>query len=256
MSSSSEYDPDFGHIQPKTTPRSRFGLLRLLAALAGLVLLLLFFSPIHRSGGAREAARRSACTNNLKQLALAMLDYEQKYHALPPAYTVDAEGRPLHSWRTLILPFLEQEPLYESIDLAKPWDDPANAEALAHMPTWFRCPGLDAPPNATTYLALVGPDACLRPDRPRALAEITDPHEATLMVIEAPMDRAVPWMAPSDADAALFLGFRSGSRLAHEFGVNVVFVDGSAHFTKTNLDGRVGRALVTIDGGDPPLPEW
>ena len=68
--------------------------------------------------------------NNLKQIALALLNYEQAHHALPPAYTVDAQGRPLHSWRTLILPYLDQESLYQTIDLSKPWNDPANAKAL------------------------------------------------------------------------------------------------------------------------------
>ena len=57
-------------------------------------------------------------------------NYEQAYNALPPAYTVDANGRPLHSWRTLILPYLEQESLYQTIDLSKPWNDPANARAV------------------------------------------------------------------------------------------------------------------------------
>ena len=69
------------------------------------------------------------CANNLKQIALALRNYESVYHALPPAYTVDAEGKPLHSWRTLILPYLEQQALYDKIDLSKPWDDPANKEA-------------------------------------------------------------------------------------------------------------------------------
>ena len=45
------------------------------------------------------------CVNNLKQIALALHNYEEVYKVLPPAYTVDAQGRPLHSWRTLILPY-------------------------------------------------------------------------------------------------------------------------------------------------------
>ena len=57
----------------------------------------------------REAVRCAQCVDNLKQIALALNNYEQEYNALPPAYTVDADGRPLHSWRTLILPYLEEE---------------------------------------------------------------------------------------------------------------------------------------------------
>src|SRR5262245_16452317 len=77
----------------------------------------------------REAARRTQCKNNLKQILLALTNYELEYQALPPAHTTDANGNPLHSWRTLILPYLDQRQLYESIDLSKPWNDPINADA-------------------------------------------------------------------------------------------------------------------------------
>src|SRR5262245_5872973 len=76
--------------------------------------------PAQRRG--REAARRTQCKNNLKLIALALHQYEADYHALPPAYTVDRYGNPLHSWRTLILPYLDQQALYNSIDLSKAWD--------------------------------------------------------------------------------------------------------------------------------------
>src|SRR5918997_1599426 len=88
----------------------------------------------------RPAGRRIRCLNNLKQIVLALHNYEQAHKALPPAYTVDATGRPLHSWRTLILPYLEQEPLYRAIDLSKPWNDPANARALETTLLVFGCP--------------------------------------------------------------------------------------------------------------------
>ena len=76
---------------------------------------------------AREAARRMQCSNNLKQIALALHNYHSAYGTLPPAYTIDVDGNRLHSWRTLILPYMEQDALYQQIDFSKPWDDPANA---------------------------------------------------------------------------------------------------------------------------------
>src|SRR5262245_3382414 len=57
---------------------------------------------------AREPARRMQCLNNLKQIALALHNYDATYGSLPPAYIADASGKPMHSWRVLILPFLEQ----------------------------------------------------------------------------------------------------------------------------------------------------
>ena len=86
---------------------------------------------------------------NLKQIELALFNYESTYHALPPAYTVDAEGNALHSWRTLILPYLDQTQLYEKIDLSKPWNDPVNAEAFNTRVPVFQCPSTAHKDNNT-----------------------------------------------------------------------------------------------------------
>src|SRR5687767_15769954 len=101
-------------------------IIRLLTLGAILLLLAALLLPFSRGGAPREAARRMQCGNHLKQIAIALHNYHDVYHCLPPAYTVDAAGKPLHSWRTLILPFSEQKALYDQIDLTKPWDDPAN----------------------------------------------------------------------------------------------------------------------------------
>ena len=82
--------------------------------LIGLVAVALLLPSVRR---AREPARRSQCKNNLKQIWLALHNYHDEYQAFPPAYTVDAEGQPLHSWRTLILPYMDQKPLYDKLDL-------------------------------------------------------------------------------------------------------------------------------------------
>src|SRR5690606_31743937 len=123
---------------------------------------------------ARGPARGAQCLNNLKNIGLAVLNYEAAYGALPPAYTVDAEGQPLHSWRTLLLPYLDQASLYERIDLSKPWDDPANAVAFETIIEVYQCPNLNPESNLTTYAAMVGPDACFLPTESRRLDEIID----------------------------------------------------------------------------------
>ena len=83
--------------------------------------------------------------------------------------TTDATGRPLHSWRTLILPYLDQRSLYNAIDLSKPWDDPANADALSKIPSVYRCPSFAGASPLTTYVAVVGPNAYLHPQNSRTL---------------------------------------------------------------------------------------
>ncbi len=123
--------------------------------------------PYSRGGGDRSAALRAQCNNNLRQIAFALLTYELTYRALPPAYTVDSGGKPLHSWRTLILPFLGQTELYKKIDLSKPWDDPANAEACKTEVAVFHCSADETPRNHTTYLASVAAGGCFRLTEPR-----------------------------------------------------------------------------------------
>ena len=91
-------------------------------------LLFAFLVPVTRQ--ARPAARQTQCRNNLKQIGLALHNYADEWKVFPPAYTVDANGKPLHSWRTLLLPYLDQSPLYNRIDFSKAWDDPANAPEL------------------------------------------------------------------------------------------------------------------------------
>ena len=197
------------------------------------------------------------CANNLKQIGLALRNYEQVYDVLPPAYTLDAQGRPLHSWRTLILPFLEQQSLYQSIDLSKPWNDPTNAQALATEVFIFRCPRAKGPSNKTTYLAVVGPDSCLTVGKSRHLAEITDAHDATVMIIEADDEHAVPWMAPVDAEESVFLGLGPSAKFHHAGGMNAGFADGSVRFLKATTPADVRRAMVTISGHDDGITwEW
>jgi prepilin-type processing-associated H-X9-DG protein len=241
--------PEFNDPIPKPRLRRQFKLLELMAVVAVIAVLIALFLPAFRSS--RPAAHRAQCANNLKQIALALHTYESDFKALPPAYTIDAQRRPLHSWRTLILPYLEQEELYKSIDLSKPWNDPVNAKALKTPLPVFRCPIASGPLNTTTYLAIVAPNSCFLATEGRRLAEIADAHSATLMLIEADDESAVPWMAPTDADESLVLSLGPKSRLHHAGGMNAGFVDGSVRFLKASMSPETRRALVSISGGDP-----
>src|SRR5262245_32752462 len=168
--------------------------LRLLALLGLLGLLLLVFMPRWPLGGARESARRAQCANNLKNIALALQNYETAYHSLPPAYTVDAAGKPLHSWRTLILPFIEHKSLYDKIDLTKPWDDPENQQAFKTIVRLYECPSNTLPRDQTTYLAVVSPGGCFEPAGSTPFTAIKDRRDLTLLVIEVSNKHSINWM--------------------------------------------------------------
>lgn len=221
---------------------------KLFAALGIVVLAIGMMLPAVRT--AREPARRNQCTNKLKMIAIALHFYERDHHALPPAYTVDADGKPLHSWRTLILPYLEERQLYETIDLAKPWDDPANAEAMKTVLDVYCCPSAEDFDNRTTYLAIVGPNCTFKSDGRRKLAEIKDDAHETLMIIEVDAAHAVPWMSPVDANEELALQIGAEAKLPHGHGWHAVSVDGSVRFYQADLSAAQRRALISIAGND------
>ncbi len=229
--------------------RPRVTFLRVLLGLAIVfILAALLIPPVTRGGG--EVRRRTQCKNNLKQIALALHNYADIYDALPPAYTVDADGRPLHSWRTLILPFVEQQHLFKTIDLTKPWDDPANAEALKTVPDVYRCPGATLPPGFTSYLGNVGTNACFHPTAPRAFSEMTDRTTETLMLIEVAHEHAVHWMAPQDAIEEMVLNFGNDDKLTHPGGFNAALANGHVQFFSDHMPSEQLRALISIAGND------
>ncbi|TWU08670.1 hypothetical protein CA54_39060 [Symmachiella macrocystis] len=232
-----------------TIRRRGFTLVDALVFLGIIAILAVLILPEMFCGG-DEASRRTLCRNNLKQIGLAMHNYHDVYGSFPPAYTVDADGKPLHSWRTLILPFMDHQTVYDKIDLSKPWDDPANAEARGTVVPVYNCPSTELEPTQTVYLAVVTPDSCLRPNEPRTISEITDGTSNTILVMESPMNAAVPWMAPWDADARLMLSPKPEDDLHHTGGSTHLFADGSVQFLSSETETATLRGLITPAGGE------
>jgi prepilin-type N-terminal cleavage/methylation domain-containing protein/prepilin-type processing-associated H-X9-DG protein len=216
-------------------------LIELIVVVAILAVLAALFLPSVRTG--RPSVRRTQCLNNIRNIALALENYKEEYHAYPPAYTVDAKGKPLHSWRTLILPYLDQKALYRKIDLSKPWNDPANAQVGEKLVSIYRCFEADCADNCTTYLALVTKEGYLRPGKSKDVVAGSDDSK-TLMVIEVDAKHAVPWMSPADADEQLWLSFGPKSDLPHQGGSMVAFADGHAMFLSAHLPIEERRALI------------
>jgi hypothetical protein len=93
---------------------------------------------------AREAARRSQCTNNLKQLGLGLHNFHDSTKALPPAW-VDRE---FVTWAVHILPYIEEENLYTQWDVTRRYYDQTNQARQASVPT-FLCPSRRNAPAVT-----------------------------------------------------------------------------------------------------------
>lgn len=104
----------------------------------------------------RQAEARSENKNSLKAIMLAFHNHHQVFKHFPPAIVYGPDGKPWHSWRVLILPYLGQKELYDQYDGSVPWDHPKNAAVLDKMPAVYRDPLADKPSNKTRYLLATG----------------------------------------------------------------------------------------------------
>jgi hypothetical protein len=226
----------------------------LLVCCGGLTLPALLLPAVQQ---AREAARRTQCQNNLKQIGLALYNYESAYGTFPPAYIPDESGKPMHSWRVLILPFLDASSLYSQYDFSEPWDGPNNSRLLSQMPVVYGCPSHAGAPGDTTtaYAAVFGEHCVFRGAEPVKIMDITDGTSNTLIVAEA-SKAGIPWMKPEDIDITLHptAGDPGGFSSDHAGGFQGVFADGSVRFLSQNISQQVLNALFTRDGKEAVGP--
>ncbi|QDV35182.1 DUF1559 domain-containing protein [Tautonia plasticadhaerens] len=196
---------------------------------------------------AREAARRAQCTNNLKQIGIAMHHYHEANGRFPAAIT-DSDGNPLLSWRVALLPYLEEQDLYAEFRLDEPWDSEHNRTLVDRMPRAFSCPSRPDPePGRTGYRIAEGPGASFPgPDGIR-LRDILDGTTMTVAVFES--DQGATWTQPGGlplpaeaGDVPLPLGS------FHPGGANALFFDGSVRFLPESVERTILRALLTPAG--------
>ncbi len=208
---------------------------------------------------AREAANRSACVNNEKQIGLAIHNYISAHKLFfPPAYTTDKAGKPLLSWRVLILPYLDQAALFKEFHLDEPWDSEYNRALIAKMPATYRCPLENAEATRqgkTRYLAPRGPNTIFRGSEPISLRDVTDGTSNTIMVMETSDDRAVIWTKPDDwevpADLAQVPAGILKAHVGHRVrGSNCGFADGAVRFLHESIKPATLRFLLTAGGGE------
>jgi prepilin-type N-terminal cleavage/methylation domain-containing protein/prepilin-type processing-associated H-X9-DG protein len=133
--------------------RRGFTLIELLVAIAIIAILVGLLLPAVQS--ARDASRRAQCTNNLKQIGLALHNYEIAQQTFPPGYVsnFDSSGDdtgPGWGWAAMLLPQFEQAPLFSSLNFSLAVEDPANSTGRIVSVADFLCPA----DNATVYWAV------------------------------------------------------------------------------------------------------
>jgi predicted RNA-binding Zn-ribbon protein involved in translation (DUF1610 family) len=244
-----------GRTSAKTIALVVVGTLLLLFLCMGLPALLML--PAIQA--AREAQRGQTCQNNLRQIGSALLQYHADMGCFPPAYIADASGKPLHSWRVLILPYLDRKDLYDSYDFNEPWNGPKNTLLAPLVPPVYACPSdPDTIDGYTSYVAAVGPQRVFPGAQPRKESEITDGAANTIAVIEHSASK-INWLEPRDGppagtnNATAATGSAPASNHPHQS--HALFIDGSVHSLPDHLERHQLDALMTVDGGEMvPIP--
>jgi hypothetical protein len=186
-----------------------------------------------------------------------MLNYEATPGRLPPAVVYGEAGQPQLSWRVLILPFIEQQPLFKEFRLNEPWDSPHNIALLPRMPKTYAPPPGKAkkvPPHQTVCKVFVGKGAAFEGRQGLRLPEdFPDGTSNTLLVVEA--GEPVPWTKPVD------LAFDPHGRLPDlrglfDFGFRACVADGSRRDISKWISEKTIRAAITRNGSETLGADW
>jgi hypothetical protein len=237
----------------------------------------------------RDTSVYHCCANHLKQIGLALHDHHDTFGSFPQG-TIPSRGlatRDRHSWLVSLLPFLEQNTLYSSIDTTKPWSAPVNGKPSGCWVMVFTCPSDPGSTRAVTHyvgMAGVGSDAATLPggnsragffgyDRKITRDDVTDGLSHTLAVLET-SSQPGPWIAGgfstvrgvvpgSDPYLGPNRSFGASHRPASALvvipgspGGLVAFGDASVRFLDGAIQPRIFEALATIAGGEEVGPDF
>jgi hypothetical protein len=249
---------------------------------AGIVVLLLVLgggASGDRMSSSEEPNAAAISSNNLHQIGLAMHSYNANYGRLPPAVVYDKDGKPLYSWRVLLLPFLERNDLAQEFHYDEAWDSPHNKTLLERIPKVYQHPG-DPSSTNSHYLVFDSPGCAFNsktssglprpfPLLPRPItgqvfeagipsripATFLDGLSNTILVIEA--DESVPWTKPVDLSYVPSQPLPSFGKLYASDRFIAGMGDGSHHtLYRSRISDTTFRAAITAAGNDNLGSDW
>lgn len=205
----------------------------------------------------REAARRTTAANSLRQLQLSQLNYEDANNKYPGAGINSGEEGAGLSWRVHILPYLEEQALYQRFNLNEPWDSEHNKALIPLMPEHFVSLGRNAediPEGHTVFLRPIGngafPDPAAEPYTAVTTQSVTDGTAQSISLLEANPEMAQIWTKP-DADYAFDPANPAAGIGSYRIsGFNAVMMDGSVQFISNSTSPAQIAPLYTHSAGD------
>ena len=194
---------------------------------------------------------RSACADNLHQIGVALQAYYATHGTFPPAYVADAAGKPILSWRVLILPNMGLETLHDRFDFHEPWDGPHNRGLSNHKLPLFHCSRHRRKGGTTiSYLAVTGPNTAWPGATGSKLEDFSHGPANTILLVEVVDSGIASWAEPRDLEIRDLLSATSGplpSSNHYGGGFNALFADGSVRYLDWNqVRARLGPDAAVI----------
>lgn len=227
----------------------------LLGCVAALLLIFALAFPAIRA--ARAAALRDQTQDNLAKLVQAMNQYRSDHGSYPPAFLPDANGVPMHSWRVLLLRYLDAG-LYEDYNFDLPWDQ-QDQRFRMRMPDVFAAAGDEGALEAgnTSYFLVVGNETAFPKGKATTDASFQDGPSETIMIVECHGSQT-EWLKPSDLQfdrmRLVINGGVGEINSSDPRGAFVVTADGVTHFLHVDAPPEQVRALITASGND--VVDW
>lgn len=188
---------------------------------------------------ARQVARRLQYSNNMKQIGLGLLNFEQSYGRLLPAVHRDKAGRALCSWRLRLIPFLEG--IMREIEYDEGWDAPTNVW-ISGKPFYCFSWLLDEKITDTNVVAITGPGTAFEEGH---IVRLKDIAPDTILAIEIAKS-GIHWAEPGDLDIEHTPS--SITRGVDGCGVHVVFADGAVWYLRADVPLEDLKKFFTIEG--------
>lgn len=195
-------------------------------------------------------AQSKVSENNLKQIGLAMHNFHDVHNRFPAADGSGKDKKPKLSWRVHVLPFVEEQTLFNQFKLDEPWDSEHNKKLIDKMPKLYATPGSKvAEKHMTNYVTVRAKDTAFPPGQATTMAHLRDGTSNTAMVLEVDDEHAVIWTKPDDfepdKDDPLkgVVGLRNRKFL-------VLMGDAAVLTLPDTLSKETIKALYTRDGGE------